>query len=218
MMTPSFGTADTAMRKTRTAEWMVAAFVAGLAIVIAVYAVAAPSQRLGMALRATARWSFLWFCLATYGGALTALFGSSFQVLARRARDFGLAFAAAHLVHVALSILLLYLSPDPFPRLPLTIFFIGVFWTYVLAVFSLSSTLSAWLGARRWKSMRTIGVEYIALAYAFEFGSRILDGNRANSIHYFPLFAAAAGGPLLRLAAWIKRRSGRENAAGLLSN
>jgi len=195
---------------------MGAAFAVGLLIAITVFAVAVPTQRLGMALRATARWSFLWFCLATYGGALTTLFGSRFQALARRGRDFGLAFAAAHLVHVALVVWLLYTSTDPFPRLQLIIFSIGVFCIYVLAVFSLSSTLSARLGPRRWQLVRTVGVEYIAFAYAFEFGSRILSGNRANALHYFPLFAAAVGGPLLRLSAWIKRRTNEENAARLL--
>jgi len=204
------------MRKIRTAEWMGAAFVAGLAIVVAAYLFGVPTQRLGMALRATARWSFLWFCLATYGGALATLFGSSFQALARRGRDFGLAFAAANLVHVALAVWLLYVLPDPLPRLPLVVFSIGVIWTYVLAAFSLSSTLSARLGPRRWKNMRTIGVEYIAFAYAFEFGARILDGNRANALHYFPLFAAAVGGPLLRISASIRRRSNAEDTAGLL--
>jgi hypothetical protein len=203
------------MRKIRTAEWMGAAFVAGLAIVFAAYAAGVPTQRLGIALRATARWSFLWFCLATYGGALATLFGSSFLALARRSRDFGLAFAAAQLVHVALAVWLLYRSPDPFPRVQLVIFTIGVFWTYVLAVVSLSTRLSAWLGPERWKTVRTISVEYIAFAYAFEFGDRILDGNRANAVHYFPLFAAAVGGPLLRIGASIKRRSNAQNTAGL---
>lgn len=204
------------MRKITTAEWMGGAFVAGLAIAITAYSVAAPPQKLGAALRDTARWSFLWFCLATYGGALKTLVGSSFQALARRGRDFGLAFAAAHLVHVALAIWLLYLSPDPFPRLPLLIFSIGVFWTYVLAVFSYSSKLSALLGPQRWRNVRTIGVEYIAFAYAFEFGGRILNGNRANALHYIPLFAAAVGGPLLRICASMKRRSNAENTARLL--
>jgi hypothetical protein len=197
---------------------MGAAFVAGLGIVLAVSVVAMPSQRLGMALRATARWSFLWFCLATYGGALATLFGSAFQALANRSRDFGLAFAAAQLVHVALALWLLHSSPDPFPRLQLVIFSIGVFWTYALAVFSLSGTLSGWLGPALWKNARTLGVEYIAFAYAFEFGGRILDGNRANAVHYFPLFAAAVGGPLLRIGASIKRRHNRQTAPRLLPN
>jgi hypothetical protein len=206
---------STGIRKIRTAEWMAAAFVVALAIVVTVYGIADPSQRLGMALRATARWSFLWFCLATYGGALTTLFGSGFQPLASWGRDFGLAFAAAHLVHISLVVRLLYRSPEPFPRVPLIIFSIGIFWIYLLAMISLSSTLSARLGPRRWKNVRTIGVEYIALAFAFEFGGKILDDNRANALYYSPLFAAAVAGPLLRLAASIKRRSNAEKTAGL---
>ena len=195
---------------------MVAAFLVGLAIVAAVYAAGAPAHRLGMALRATARWSLLWFCLATYGGALTALFGRRFEGLARRGRDFGLAFAAAHQVHIALVVWLLYSAPYPIPRLYVIVFSIGVFWLYVLAVFSLSSTLSAWLGPRRWKLVRTIAVEYLAFAFAFEFANRILDGDRANALHYFPLFAAAVGGPLLRIAARLKRRSAAGATARLL--
>src|ERR1700679_2170225 len=105
------------MRKIKTIEWMSAALLVALILVFAIYWAAAPSQRLGMALRATARWSFLWFCLATYGGALAALFGSSFQLLASRGRDFGLAFAAAQSAHVGLAIWLLFKSPVPFPRL-----------------------------------------------------------------------------------------------------
>jgi hypothetical protein len=206
------------MRKVKTSEWMGSAFIAAIVIVAAIYGVADPQLRLGMALRATARWSFLWFCLATYGGALAALFGVYFQRLARQGRDFGLAFASAHLVHVALVAWLLYRSPDPFPRLYLAVFSIGVFWIYVLALFSLSSTLAARLGPQRWKLVRMIGVEYIAFAYAFEFGGRILDGNRTNALHYLPLFAAAVGGPLLRLAAYIKRRSGAHSTARLLPN
>jgi hypothetical protein len=198
------------MRKGKTAEWMSAALLAALFLVLVIYLAAPPSQRLGMALRATARWSFLWFCLATYGGALAALFGSTFQPLASRARDFGLAFVSAQSAHVALALWLLYKSPDPFPRLQLIVFSIGVFWTSFLALLSFSKAPSA--------RLRRIGVEYIAFAFAFEFGGRIFDGNLANALHYSPLFAAAVGGPLLRIGASIKRRSVRDNTPGLLSN
>jgi hypothetical protein len=204
------------IRKIKTAEWMAAAFIVALAIVAAVYLLAVPSQRLGMALRATARWSFLCFCLATYGGPLTTLFGAIFEPLARKGRDLGLAFAAAHTVHIGLVVWLLYISTEPFPRVSLVVFSIGVFFVYLLAVISLSSTLSARLGPQRWKNLRSIGVEYIAFAYAFEFGGRILDGNLANAIHYLPLFAAAVGVPLLRIAAYIKRRSSAQKTPGLL--
>ena len=212
----SVGRWDMGTGKNETAKWMGAASIVGLAIVATVYALGAPTHRLGMALRATARWSFLWFCLATYGGALAALFGAGFQALARRGRDFGLAFAAAQSLHLVLVVWLLYSTPAVIPRVYLIVFSIGVFWVYVLAAFSLSSALSAWLGPWRWKIVRKIGVEYIAFAFAFEFANRILDGNRANALHYFPLFAAAVGGPLLRIAAAIKRRSNAENTAGLV--
>jgi hypothetical protein len=205
------------VRRISTAAWTGFALIMGLAIVLMVHTFAAPSQRLGMALRATARWSFLWFCLATYGGALRTLFGRRFQALASQGRDFGLAFASAHLVHVALVVWLLSVFPDPIPRLSLVIFTIGVLWIYVLAAFSLSPRLSARLGPWRWKAVRTIGVEYIAFAYAFEFGGRILNGNRANALHYSPLFAAALAGPMLRLSAWMRRRFNAANAVGLLS-
>jgi hypothetical protein len=204
------------MRKITTTGWMAGAFAVGLAIAITVYILAVPERRLGMALRDTARWSFLWFCLATYGGALTTLFGSRFQVLARHGRDFGLAFAAAHLTHVALAGWQLYVSPEPFPRLPLIVFSIGVFWIYLIAAVSLSGNLSQWLGPRPWKILRTIGIEYLAFAYVFEFGGRILNGNSANAIHYFPLLAAAGCGPLLRIAASIKRRHNLANAAAIV--
>jgi hypothetical protein len=194
-------------------------FVVGVAIVAAVYAVGVPNHRLGMALRATARWSFLWFCLATYGGALTALFGSRFQALARRGRDLGLAFTAAQSVHIGLVAWLFYSAPQAIPPLLyLIVFFIGAFWVYVLAAFSLSATLSTRLGARRWALVRKIGVEYIAFAFAFDFAARAFGGNLANSLHYAPLLAAAAGGPLLRIAAALKRRAGARNTPGLVPN
>jgi hypothetical protein len=201
------------MRKVSTVQWMGAALAVALAIAATVYVVAAPPQRLGMALRATARWSFLWFCLATYGGALTALFGARFQPLARSAREFGLAFASAQSVHVALALGLLYTSPDPFPRLSLVVFTIGVCSTYLLAALSLNAKLRELLGPSGWKSVRSIGVEYIAFAYAFEFGGRILGGNRANALHYLPLFAAAVGGPMLRVGAALRRRFKVDNTA-----
>lgn len=201
-----------------TALWMGAAFVVGLVIVVTVYAVGAPLHRLGMALRATARWSFLLFCLATYGGALTVLFSSRFQGLARHGRDLGLAFAAAQSVHFILVAWLLYSAPDSIPLAYLIVFSVGVFWVYVLAAFSLSNTLGGWLGPGRWKIVRKIGVEYLAFAFAFEFANRILDGNRANGLHYLPLFAAAVGGPLLRIAAALKSRSNAAHTPGLIQH
>jgi hypothetical protein len=57
-----------------------------------------------VALRMTARWSFLLFWVAYAGGALATLFGPALAPLSGRGREFGLAFAAAHLVHIGLVI------------------------------------------------------------------------------------------------------------------
>jgi len=66
-------------------------------------------EKLGVALRATARWSFLLFWLAYAGGALATLFGPKFQALARRGRDFGLSFASGR------SLITYHFWPWPLP-------------------------------------------------------------------------------------------------------
>src|SRR5580700_5225916 len=89
-----------AMRSSTSTQWMAASLAMALVIAFIAGAAAPAHEKLGMALRATARWSFVLFWLASAGGALASLFGSAFQPLARRGRDLGLAFASAHLVHV----------------------------------------------------------------------------------------------------------------------
>jgi hypothetical protein len=139
-----------------------------LALVLVTRVAAAPGDRLSLTLRATARWSFLWFWLAYAGGALAALFGSAFQRLAHRSRDFGLAIASAHLVHVGLVAWLLLSSATPFPRSPLIFFGIGVFWIYLLALLSIPR-LSAKLNPATVRTLRTVGVEYFAFAFLVDF-------------------------------------------------
>lgn len=202
------------MRRITTAAWMAMAFAGAIAFAGAALIVAVPPQKLGMALRATARWSFVWFCLATYGAPLAVLFGERFRGLARRSREFGLSFAAALVVHFVLAIRQIYVSPVPFPRLPLIVFSLGVASTLVLTTLTVMPTVSAHLGPNGSRRLRTIGVEYIAFAFAFEFGGRILSGNRANAIHYLPLFVLAVTGPILRVLARAKRRP-RPQTAGV---
>jgi hypothetical protein len=75
------------------------AFCAALALATIVLAVFGLGERgTDVALQATARLSFLLFWPAYAGGGLATL-GSVFAFLPHRARDFGLAFASAHLVH-----------------------------------------------------------------------------------------------------------------------
>ncbi len=192
------------MRRPTTKQWMGAAFAVALALVLAVYLGAGHGHRLGTALRVTARWSFLWFWLASAGGALATLFGSSFLPLAQRGRDFGLAYASAHVVHVGLVAWLLYHSVTPFPRPTLIFFGIGVFWTYLLALLSIGR-LSAMLNPAVWRIVRTIGVEYISFAFLVDFAKNPFKHGVGHLAAYLPFLALALAGPLLRLAAAAKR-------------
>jgi hypothetical protein len=196
------------MRRPTTAVWMAAALVVALAIAGIALAVGSPGHKIGMALRATARWSFVLFSLGSFGGALSTLFGARFHALAQHGREFGLAFASAHIVHVALVSVFLYVSVTPFSR-PLLVFFaIGVVFTYLLALVSLSAPLRTALGPQGWRILRTLGVEYIAIAFLFDFADRAFQGSLANRVFYLPFFFAAIAGPLLRLAALGKRMRG----------
>src|SRR5271154_2711182 len=125
------------MNKPTTAQWMGASFAGALVIFLAIYLGGGHGEKLGLGLRATARWSFLLFWLASAGGALATLFGPRFEALARRARDFGLSFASAHLVHLGLVAWVFYVSGIPFRRSAVVFFGIGVFWVYLLALLSI---------------------------------------------------------------------------------
>src|SRR5262249_7641029 len=112
------------------------------------------------------------------GGALTALFGARFQPLKERPRDFGLAFAAAHLVHIGLVGWLCWIGAAP--PVPLFIFFgIALIFTYLLALFSIGDLHRA-LGPRSWWLLRTIGMNYIAFAFFVDFMKSPLQGGVAR--------------------------------------
>src|ERR1700733_11532722 len=93
---------------------MAAAFVVASALAAIVLAVFGAGERgTVLALRATARWSFLLFWLAYAGGAMAALCGPRLGELARRGRELGLAFASAQFVHVVLVLWLFYVTARP---------------------------------------------------------------------------------------------------------
>lgn len=195
------------MRRRTTTEWMAASFGVALAIVVISHWSLAPGERVAAALRATARWSFLLFWLAYAGSALAAVFGPRFQALARRGRDFGLAFASAHLPHLGVVAWVYYSSLEqPFTQSTIIFFGIAAIWTYVLAVLSIKR-LSARLNSRLWRAVRTLGVEYIALAFLADFAKNPFQDGLANLLAYLPFQLLAVAGPLLRLAALAKRSS-----------
>ena len=192
-----------ALRMT-TSRWMLAAALGALALVAAIYFLFPAGDRLGTALRYTARGSFCWFMLATTGSPLVTLFGDRFDWLSQRGRDFGLAFASAHSVHVGLVAWHLYDSPDPRLNASFVFFSVGVLLMYLLAFLSLSSALRSRLGLKIGRIVRTVGVEYIAFIFIADFHGRAFHDGFSKAV-YLPLLALSVAGPLLRLAARAKR-------------
>ena len=192
------------MRSRTTAQWMLASMAVGLAMVIAIRLHFGPRERMVNALQATARWSFALFWLATVAGPLRTLFGPKFKPLAQHARDLGLCFAAALLVHLGL-VVWTYLQSAPDLSRQFVLFFgAGIFWTYLLAALSFRVVTSA-VGARVTRVLRIIGVEYLSLVFFSDFNNDPFGGGPARIAYYAPFLALTIAGPLLRLGALAKR-------------
>jgi hypothetical protein len=139
---------------------MAGAFIVAFALAMIVFAsLGAGDRGTLVALRVTARWSFLLFWLAYAGGALAKVSGLDFGGLGRRGRELGLAFASAQLVHVGLVLWLFHVMTKP--QGGMAFFWIGVLCTYLLPLFSVQQLRDA-LGLRIWRTFRLIALEYIA--------------------------------------------------------
>jgi hypothetical protein len=194
------------MRKSQTGVWMGIAFLVALALAGLTLEVAgAGTHGTTAALKVTARWSYCLFLPAYAGGALARLFGSTFQPVASRARQLGLAFATAHLVHIALVVWLYYISPRPPLHESSAVFFsVALVFTYVLALFSIARFASL-LPPMLWRLLRTVGMEYIALAFLLDFLQDPFGHGLVNLAAYLPFAAVGCAAALLRILAYAKR-------------
>lgn len=188
-----------------TLSWVTLVFVLSLALAALVLATAGMGEHgTVLALRITARWCFLLFWPAYAGSALARFCGPRVAVLARRGRTFGLAFAGALSVHVALVLWLMAVAADQ--RTPMLLFWAGVACTYALALFSLPR-LRDWFGPRTLRIFSESAMQYIAMVFAVDF---VIEPLRANGpekypLTYLPFVVMLLGGALLRLAAQIWR-------------
>jgi hypothetical protein len=189
---------------------MGAAFGVALAIAILVLVLGGSDNKgIRLALELTARWSFVLFWLAYAGNAVAALRGPG--VLAGRGREFGLAFASAHLVHIGLVIWLYQISTRAPLSQGLFLFFaIGLFWTYLLAALSFGGAKS--LGPL-WRPLRFVAMNYILIAFGRDFVLPVIHPkpaqyNLGHFLFYAPFAALCIAAPLLVLAA-----AGRRSAA-----
>jgi len=183
--------------------WMGAAFGIALAVaVIVLVLMGADNKGTRLALELTARWSFLLFFLAYAGNAIANLF--HIDQLAGRGREFGLAFAAAHLVHVGLIVWLgTILGRVPLSGGLLLFFLIALFATYLLAGFSFGGVKV--IDPTAWRWIRFLGMNYILIAFARDFvlvlhpkPSQI---NLGHYLFYAPFMALSLAAPLLTLLA-----------------
>jgi hypothetical protein len=198
--------------------WMGAAFAMALALTGATFAVIGID--IVQALRLTARWSFLLFWLAYTGGAIATLFGPTFKPIATRAREFGLAYAAAQLVHLGLVVWLFQVSlRPPLSGRPFAFFVVAIIWTYLLAVFSFGG-IAKTLGSRGWRALRIVGVNYILVAFAWDFVPPALHSTADYGVRrlaeYTPFAAMCIVAPLLVLAAAANRRLGMRYSSARL--
>jgi len=189
------------MRKSLT--WMSAAF--GIAMAIAALVLVlqgADNKGTRLALELTARWSFLLFWLAYAGNATAQLFGV--RSLAGHGREFGLAFAAAHLVHIGLIVWLgIILGRVPLSGGLLLFFLIALFATYLLAVLSFGGAKA--LGPA-WAPLRFVAMNYILIAFGRDFLLPVLypkpsQINAGHYLFYAPFLVLSLAAPLLTLLA-----------------
>jgi hypothetical protein len=157
-----------------------------------------------IALQLTGRLSFLLFLPAYAGGAMATLF-VRLQPLRQHGREFGLAFASAHLVHLGLVVWLCWIGAAPGIR-AFIVFGVAAFWTYLLALLSFSEPQRA-LGPRGWWFVRLVGMNYIFFAFARDLLK--LPGSSGGGVRYIaaylPFAALAIGAAIAYVMSFLLR-------------
>lgn len=191
--------------------WVVGSVVGALGLAVAVAAGhGAGPEGLRLAVRVTARWSFLFFWLSYAGGATAILFGPAFARLARSARSFGLAFAAALQVHIGLVIWLAAVTGQvPLRGGVLGFFLVALFCTDLLALLSLIGM--GFPGPLR-RPLLVAATSYILIAFGRDFVLGALDQRTQHwryAVEYVPFALLSIIAIPLRLAAFLRRRNRR---------
>jgi hypothetical protein len=184
---------------------MAAAFCASFGLAAVILAFFGIGRGVHIALAATARLAFLIFWPAYVGGALTSLFGNVFSPLREHARDLGLAFAAAMLVHLGLVVCLCVMGRPPGVSI-FVVFGVAAGFTYLLALLSIKRVRQA-LPQKVWPPIRAVAMNYIAFAFLLDF-HRFNPTDLGSVVRYVPFIALAIAGPTLKLAAWAQDRRG----------
>ena len=174
--------------KGTTTEWMAGALLIGLSIVLVVRMVATPGGKIGVALQATARWSFVLFWLAYTGNALSVLFGARFQALAQHCRDFSLSFARLTWRIWAWSpgCCTSPIHPSRGPRWCSSA--LRCSGSICWRCYPSSASPQSWI-RHCCESCARVGVEYIALVFLVDFAKNPFQGGIVNVLIYLPFLA-----------------------------
>jgi DMSO/TMAO reductase YedYZ heme-binding membrane subunit len=184
---------------------LLAGLIGSLAVVAATLAAhGTGADGAALAARYTARFSFGLFLIAFLAAPLARRFPSdTTRMLVRERRGIGLAFAAAHFVHLAALIAAYVLMSDASPSLRTLVF--GGFGYVVIAVMAATSNDAAQraLGARTWRGLHTFGIYYVWFIFAFTYAGRI--AARPDMVEYWVLMTLGVLALAFRILARRKR-------------
>ena len=163
-----------------------------------------PVEGVRLALRLTARTSLALFLLAFTASALSHLFPAPFTRWLRANRRYiGVSFAISHFVHAAAIIALAQLDYDLFRQITTTGAYIGGGLAYLFIVLMTGTSFdrtAALIGRHIWLWLHTLGMWYIWLSFALNFGKRI----PGNPLYLLPV-ALLVTAVLIRLLAWWRK-------------
>ena len=128
-------------------------------------------------IRLTARTSLMLFLLAFTASAMERLYPSPFTRWLRENRRYlGVSFAISHFVHLAAIIALARLDYGIFLELTNLVTYVGGGLGYLLIVLMTATSFdrtAALIGPRAWHLLHAIGMWYICLSFALNFGKRV---------------------------------------------
>jgi sulfoxide reductase heme-binding subunit YedZ len=154
--------------------WAAVGVAAMCAVILAM--VGAGEEGLRLVIRATARTSVVLFGLAFSASSLRRLWPSEATrwLLANR-RYLGVSFATSHLAHLLAILALVGWSGSRLVAAagPVTLVLGGIGYGFIAAMAATSFDRSAaWLGARRWKRLHTVGGYYLWFIFFATFAPR----------------------------------------------
>jgi len=186
--------------------------VLALAVATIAFAIAAAHgfdvEGISAVIRATARTSLLFFCLAFSAAALFSFLPNGWTRWQYRNRRYlGVAFAASHGVHAVAIASLALVSASRFRDAvtPPMLIFGGLGYAFILLMVATSFDRTARLiGARTWRMLHWTGANYLWLIFLNGFASRA----PAQPLYRAPV-ALLAAVMLLRVARWYVSRRAR---------